>query len=112
ALLIFSALRIVIAAQPISSSPIGRAIADQFAVAVFALPVAGATVWWLQIARTRLLGWLGSATTTVLFVIAARRAVATMDQAVFVLAVIAIASTAVLLNRADVWWRYVSERAE
>ena len=69
------------------------------------------TLWWMQVAANRLLGWLGSAATTVLLVLAARLAVATMDQAVIVLAVGAVAAAAILLNRANLWRRYLAEQA-
>ena len=39
-------------------------IADQLALLTFALPVAVVTVWWMQLAADRLLGWLGAAATT------------------------------------------------
>jgi len=110
-LVVGGALPAVISAQQMAATPLSRLIVDQLALLAFALPVAVVTLWWMQVAANRLLGWLGSAATTVLLVLAARLAVATMDQAVMVLAVSAAATAAVLLNRADLWWRYLAERA-
>jgi hypothetical protein len=109
-LVIGSALPVVISAQQMSGTPLTRLIVDQLALMAFALPVAVVTGCWMQIAANRLLGWLGSAVTTVLLVLLARLAVATMDQAVIVLAVGAVAGAAILLNRADLWWRYLTEQ--
>jgi hypothetical protein len=110
-LVVGAALPAVISAQQMSATPLSRLIVDQLALMAFALPVAVVTLWWMQIAPNRLLGWLGSAATTVLLVLAARLAVATMDRAVIVLVVGAVAAAAVLLNRADLWWRYLTEQA-
>jgi hypothetical protein len=110
-LVVGGALPVVISAQQMSGTSLSRLIVDQLALVAFALPVAVVTVWWMQIAANRLLGWLGSAVTTVLLVLLARLAVATMDQAVIVLAVGAAAAAAILVNRADLWWRYLAERA-
>jgi hypothetical protein len=110
-LVVGGALPVVISAQQMSGTPLSRLIVDQLALVAFALPVAVITVWWMQIAANRLLGWLGSAVTTVLLVLLARLAVTTMDQAVIVLAVGAVAAAAILHNRADLWWRYLAERA-
>ena len=110
-LVVGGALPAVISAQQMSATPLSRLIVDQLALMAFALPVAVVTLWWMQVAANRLLGWLGSAATTVLLVLAARLAVATMDQAVMVLAVGAVAGAAILLNRADLWWRYLAEQA-
>jgi hypothetical protein len=110
-LVIGGALPVVISAQQMSGTPLPLLIVDQLALMAFALPVAVVTVWWMQIAANRLLGWLGSAATTVLLVLLARLAGATMDQAAIVLAVGAVAGAAILLNRADLWWRYMAEQA-
>lgn len=104
------ALPVVISAQQMSAIPMSRVIADQLALLVFVLPVAVVTVWWMQTFADRLLGWLASAATTLLLVLLARLVVATMDQAAIALAVWSLAGAAVLLKKADVWWRYLAER--
>jgi hypothetical protein len=110
-LVVGAALPVVISAQQMSGTPLSRLIVDQLALLAFALPVAVVTLWWMQITANRLLGWLGSAVTTVLLVLFARLAVTAMDQAVIVLAVGAVAAGVLLLNRADLWWRYLAEQA-
>jgi hypothetical protein len=47
----------------------------------------------------------------VLLVLLARRAVATMDEMSLLLAMGSLPVAAILLKRADVWWRYLSEQA-
>jgi hypothetical protein len=64
----------------------------------------------MQLTTERLLGWLGAAATTVIVVTLARLSVATMNQAAIALATISVGAAAILLARADVWWRYLSER--
>jgi len=111
ALVIGAALPVVISAQQMSAIPLSRVISDQLALLMFALPVAVVTVWWMQVVADRLLGWLASAATTVLLVLLARLVVATMDQAAIALGVCSLASAAILLKKADRWWRYLSEHA-
>jgi hypothetical protein len=84
-------------------------IVDQLALMAFALPAAVVTVWWMQTAANRLQGWLGSAATTVLLMLLARTVVATMDHASILLTACAVPGAGILLERADVWWRYLSE---
>ena len=105
------ALPVVISVQQMSAIPMSRVISDQMALLMFALPVAVVTVWWMQMVTDRLLGWLASAATTVLLVLLTRLVVATMDQAAIALAVCGVAGAAILLKKADVWWRYLSEHA-
>jgi hypothetical protein len=111
ALVVGGGLPVVISTQQMSAVSVSRMIGNQFGLLAFALPVAVVTVWWMQIAADRLLGWLGAAATTLGLVVLARLAFATMDQAAAALAVVSVAAGAVLLNRADVWWRYMSEQA-
>jgi hypothetical protein len=110
-LVVGAALPTAVAAQQMSAVPLSRTIVDQLALILFALPASVVTVWWMQTSDNRLPGWLGSAATTVLLVLLARRAVGTMDQASLLLAVGSLPAAAILLSRADVWWRYLSERA-
>jgi hypothetical protein len=110
ALVVGGALPVVISAQQMSAVPVSRMIGDQLALLAFALPAAVVTVWWMQFVTDRLLGWLGAAATTVLLALLARLAGATMDQAAVALAVGSVAAAAALMNRADVWWRYLSEQ--
>jgi hypothetical protein len=109
-LVVVGALPVVVSAQQVSVAPLSRMIVDQLALLAFALPVAVVTVWWMQLTANRLLAWFGSAATIVLLVLLARLVVATMDQAIVVLAVSGVMGAAILLNRADVWWRYLSEQ--
>lgn len=110
AVVIGGALPVVISAQQMSAVAASRLIADQLALLVFALPAAIITVWWMQLTTDRLLGWLGAAATTMIVVALARLSVATMNQAAPALAAISVGAAAILLARADVWWRYLSER--
>ena len=110
AVVIGAALPVVISAQQMSAIPATRVIADQLALLAFALPAAIITVWWMQVATARLLGWLGAAATTLILVALARFSVATMNQAAVALAAISIGAAAILLARADIRWRYLSER--
>ena len=105
-----AALPVVISAQQMSAIPATRVIADQLALLAFALPAAIITVWWMQVATPRLLGWLGAAATTLILVALARFSVATMNQAAVVLAAISVGAAAILLTRVDIRWRYLSER--
>jgi hypothetical protein len=107
---IAGALPVVISAQQMSAVVASRLIADQLALLTFALPAAIITVWWMQLTTDRLLGWLGAAATTIVVVTLARLSVATMNQAAIALATISMGAAAILLAKADVWWRYVSER--
>lgn len=109
AVVIGGALPVVISAQQMSAVATSRLIADQMALAAFALPAAIITVWWVQLTSDRLLGWLGAAATTLIVVALARLSVATMNQAAVGLAAISIGAVAILLAKADVWWRYLSE---
>jgi len=107
---IAGALPVVISAQQMSAVAASRLVADQVALLTFALPAAIITVWWMQLTTDRLLGWLGAAATTVIVVTLARLSVATMNQAAIALATISVAAAVILLAKADVWWRYLSER--
>ena len=107
---IAGALPVVISAQQMSAVAASRLVVDQLALLTFALPAAIITVWWMQLTTDRLLGWLGAAATTVIVVTLARLSVATMNQAAIALATISVGAAAILLARADVWWRYLSER--
>ena len=107
---IAGALPVVISAQQMSAVVASRLVADQLALLTFALPAAIITVWWMQLTTDRLLGWLGAAATTLVVVTLARLSVATMNQAAIALATISVGAAAILLARADVWWRYLSER--
>lgn len=107
---IAGALPVVISAQQMSAIAVSRLVADQLALLTFALPAAIITVWWMQLATDRLLGWLGAAATTLIVVTLARLSVATMNQAAIALATLSVGAAAILLARADVWWRYLSER--
>jgi hypothetical protein len=107
---IAGALPLVISAQQMSAVAASRLVADQLALLAFALPAAIITVWWMQLTTDRLLGWLGAAATTLVVVTLARLSVATMNQAAIALATISLGAAAILLARADVWWRYLSER--
>jgi hypothetical protein len=108
-LVILAALPAVATAQQISAVPLSRMILDQAAMLSFALPVATVSVWWMHRTADRLLGWLGSAATTLLSTIAVRLLVGTMAEAVVVLAAVAVAAAAVLLKRAGASWLYLSE---
>lgn len=110
AAVIAGALPVVISAQQMSAVAASRLVADQLALLAFALPAGIITVWWMQLTTDRLLGWLGAAATTIIGVTLARLSVATMNQAAVALATISIGAAAILLTRADVWWRYLSER--
>jgi len=107
---IAGALPVVISAQQMSAVAASRLVADQVALLTFSLPAAIITVWWMQLTTDRLLGWLGAAATTVIVVTIARLSVATMNQAAIALATISVGAAAILLAKADVWWRYLSER--
>jgi hypothetical protein len=107
---IAGALPVVISAQQMSAVAASRLVADQVALLTFALPAAIITVWWMLLTTDRLLGWLGAAATTLIVVTLARLSFATMNQAAIALATISVGSAAILLARADVWWRYLSER--
>jgi len=107
---IAGALPVVISAQQMSAVAASRLVVDQLALLTFALPAAIITVWWMQLTTDRLLGWLGAAATTLIVVTLARLSVATMNQAAIALATISVGAAAILLARADVWWRYLSER--
>jgi len=110
-LVVAGPLPMVVTAQQMSATPGARVIGDQLALAAFALPTAVIAIWWMQVAGDRLLGWLGAAVTTVTLIVLTRLGGATMDQAAFALATIGSAAAAVLIARADVWWRYLSEAA-
>lgn len=110
-MVVAAALPIVISAQQMSAVPLSRALADQLALMAFALPASVVTVWWMQTTANRLLAWIGAAATTALLVVLGRGAVATMDRTSMVLAIGSLAAAAILLRRADVWWRYMSEPA-
>ena len=107
---IAGALPVVISAQQMSAVAASRLVADQVALLTFALPAAIITVWWMQLTTDRLLGWFGAAATTLIVVTLARLSAATMNQAAIALATISVGAAAILLARADVWWRYLSER--
>jgi len=107
---IAGALPVVISAQQMSAVAASRLVADQLALLTFALPAAIITVWWMQLTTDRLLGWFGAAATTLIVVTLARLSAATMNQAAIALATISVGAAAILLARADVWWRYLSER--
>jgi len=109
---IAGALPVVISAQQMSAVAASRLVADQLALLTFALPAAIITVWWMQLTTDRLLGWLGAAATTLIVVTLGRLSVATMNQAAIALAAISVCAAAILLARADVWWRYLSEPKE
>jgi len=110
-LVIGGALPVIISAQQMSAISSSRVIADQLGLLAFALPSAVITVWWMQLTTDRLVGWMGAAATTVILVLVARLGVATMNRAAVALAFGGVAAAAMLLERADVWWRYLSERA-
>ena len=110
AAVVAGALPAVVSAQQMSAVPLSRVVADQLALLAFALPAAVITVWWMQLSKDRLLGWLGAAATTLILVLLTRLAGATMNQAAAAMAAISVAGGAILLERADVWWRYLSER--
>jgi len=107
---IAGALPVVISAQQMSAVAASRLVADQVALLTFSLPAAIITVWWMQLTTDRLLAWLGAAATTVIVVTLARLSVATMNQAAVALMMLSIVAAAILIARADVWWRYLSER--
>jgi hypothetical protein len=108
--IVAGALPVVISAQQMSAVVASRLVADQLALLAFALPAATITVWWMQMTTDRLLGWLGAAATTIVVVTLARLSVATMNQAAVALMMLSILAAAILIARADVWWRYLSER--
>ena len=107
---IAGALPVVISAQQMSAVVASRLVVDQLALLAFALPAATITVWWMQTTTDRLLGWLGAAATTLVVVALARLSVATMNQTAVALMTISIVAAAILITRADVRWRYLSER--
>jgi len=107
---IAGALPVVISAQQMSAVVASRLVVDQLALLAFALPAATITVWWMQMTTDRLLGWLGAAATTLVVVALARLSVATMNQTAVALMTISIVAAAILITRADVRWRYLSER--
>ncbi|HMJ83742.1 MAG TPA: hypothetical protein VK504_11270 [Vicinamibacterales bacterium] len=107
---IAGALPVVISAQQMSAVVASRLVVDQLALLAFALPAATITVWWMQMTTDRLLGWLGASATTLVVVALTRLSVATMNQAAVALMTISIVAAAILITRADVWWRYLSER--
>jgi hypothetical protein len=107
---IAGALPVVISAQQMSAVVASRLVVDQLALLAFVLPAATITVWWMQTTTDRLLGWLGAAATTLVVVALARLSVASMNQAAVALMTISIVAAAILISRADAWWRYLSER--
>ena len=109
AAVVSSAVPMAITAQQISAVPASRLLADQLALMTFAAPAAVITVFWMQLARDRVVGWLGAAATALILMSIARLTLSTMDQAAVALAAISVVSAAVLLDRADNWWRYLSE---
>ena len=104
------ALPVAISAQQMPAVLASRLVADQLALLAFALPAATITVWWMQMTTDRLLGWLGAAATTLVVAALARLSAATMNQAAVALMMLSIVAAAILIARADVWWRYLSER--
>src|SRR5580700_2817052 len=106
ALVVAGALPVALIAQQMSAVPASRALADQFTLLTFALPAAVVTVWWMQISRDRLLGWLG-ATASAMLLVAMCRSVFPVAATAMVSGGCAIAGGAILASRADAWWRHL-----
>jgi hypothetical protein len=107
ALVVAGALPVALIAQQMSAVSALRALADQFTLLTFALPTAVVTVWWMQISRDRLLGWLGASASAILLVAAVHALFPVAATAVIVSGACAMAAGAVLVSRADVWWRHL-----
>ena len=107
ALVVAGALPVALIAQQMSAVPASRALADQLTLLTFALPAAVVTVWWMQISRDRLLGWLGATASAMVFVAMVRSVLLGAVTTAMVSAACAIAGGAILASRADTWWRYL-----
>ena len=107
ALVVAGALPVALVAQQMSAVPAARALADQCTLLTFALPAAVVTVWWMQISRDRLLGWLGATASAILLVAMVRSVFPAAATAAVVSGGCAIAGGAILASRADVWWRHL-----
>lgn len=107
ALVVAGALPVALVAQQMSAVPASRALADQFTLLTFALPAAVVTVWWMQISSDRLLGWLGATASAVLLVAMLRSVFPVAATAAIVSGGCAIAGGAILVSRADAWWRHL-----
>jgi hypothetical protein len=107
ALVVTAALPVALVAQQLAAVPASRAIADQLTLLTFSLPAGVVTLWWMQISRDRLLGWLGATVSVMLFAGIVRSVFPVAAIAAMVSGGCAIAAAAVLVRRADVWWRYL-----
>jgi hypothetical protein len=65
------------------------------------------TVWWMQICRDRLSGWLGASASAILLVATVHALFPVAAAAAIVSGVCATAGGIVLVNRADLWWRHL-----
>jgi len=107
ALVVAGALPVALVAQQMSAVSAMRALADQFTLLTFALPAAVVAVWWMQISRDRLSGWLGASASAILLVATVHTLFPVAVTAALVSGACAIAAGAVLVGRADVWWRHL-----
>jgi hypothetical protein len=107
ALVVAAALPVALVAQQLAAVPASRAIADQLTLLTFSLPAGVVTLWWMQISRDRLLGWLGATASVMLLAGIARLVIPVAAIAACVAAGCAIAAAAVLVRLADVWWQYL-----
>jgi hypothetical protein len=107
ALVVAGALPVALIAQQMSAVSAVRALADQFTLLTFALPAAVITVWWMQISRDRLLGWLGASASAILLAATVYALFPVAATAAIVSGACAMAAGAVLVSRADVWWRHL-----
>jgi hypothetical protein len=107
ALVVAGALPVALIAQQMSAVSAVRALADQFTLLTFALPAAVVTVWWMQISRDRLSGWLGASASAILLAATVQTLFPVAATAAIVSGAGAMAAGMVLVGRADVWWRHV-----
>lgn len=111
AVVVASALPVALVAQQMSAVPALRTVIDQCVLLTFALPAGVVAVWWMQVSRDRLLGWLGATASAMLLLAMVRFAFPSAAAAAAVSGLGAVVGAAVLITRADVWWRYLAEDA-
>ena len=107
ALVVAGALPVALIAQQMSAVSAVRALADQFTLLTFALPTAVVTVWWMQISRDRLSGWLGATASAILLVATLHALFSVAATAAIVSGACAMAAGVLLVSRADLWWRHL-----